>query len=145
PGQRLDEILPIFPKLRDDEIDKLRKVTTRVTKFEDMFRAGIPYDEFEKIDLRVGKVVRTERIDGSKKLLKLTVKVGGDEKQLVAGLGGKYSPKALIGRDIVVVNNLKPAVIKGIKSEGMLLAAMEGKKASIIFPDREVKSGSRIR
>ncbi|MDP6612708.1 MAG: methionine--tRNA ligase, partial [Candidatus Hydrothermarchaeota archaeon] len=94
PGQRLDEILPIFPKLRDDEIDKLRKVTTRVTKFEDMFRAGIPYDEFEKIDLRVGKVVRTERIDGSKKLLKLTVKVGGDEKQLVAGLGGKYSPKA---------------------------------------------------
>lgn len=145
PGQKLGKVEPLFPKLRDEMIDNLRKTTSRVTRYEEMFRAKISYKDFEKVDLRVGKITRAERLEGSDKLLKLGVKVGGDEKPLVAGLGTGYSPEALVGRDVVVVNNLRPAVIKDVKSEGMLLAAVSGEKVIIVGLDKKVKSGSRVK
>jgi methionine--tRNA ligase beta chain len=105
----------------------------------------INFEEFQKIDLRVGKVIEAERIEGADKLLELKVDLGEEKRQLVAGIAKFYSPKDLIGKEIVVVVNLEPRSLKGIESQGMLLAAdIEGKPV-LLKPDEEVPPGTKIR
>lgn len=105
----------------------------------------INFEEFQKVDLRIGKIIIAERIDGSEKLLKLGVDLGEEKKQLVAGIGQFYQPEHLIGKEIVVVVNLEPRTLKGIESQGMLLAAdIEGKPV-LLKPDEEVPLGTKIR
>ncbi len=145
PGTKLKGVRPLFPKLDDETIDRLRTITTRVTRFEEMFRKRVSIERFKKHDLRIAEVVSAERIKGSNRLLRLRVRVGSREKQLVAGLGRHYSPEELKGKKIVVLDNLKPAVIRGVKSEGMLLAAVDRERISLVVPDRDVENGSRVR
>jgi methionyl-tRNA synthetase len=145
PGARLNEVRPLFPKLDDATIERLREITTRVTKFEEMFRERVSIKDFSKHDFRVAEIVSVEKVKGSDRLLKLRVRVGAKEKQLVAGIGAHYSPAELLGKRIVVLDNLKPAVIKGVKSEGMLLAAVDRKGVSLVVPDKAIDSGSKIR
>ena len=99
---------------------------------------------FQKLDLRVGKIVEAEKVEGSEKLIKLKVDIGGEERQLVAGIGKNYSPEDLIEKEIIVVANLEPKVLFGIESQGMLLAAEDGDTISLLMPDKEVKPGSRV-
>jgi methionyl-tRNA synthetase len=89
-------------------------------------------------------ILKVEPVKGADKLLKLQIKVGEEEKQLVAGLARHYKPEELEGRTIVIVNNLKPAKLRGEVSEGMLLAAVDGKKVALLTPDKDVKSGSKV-
>jgi methionyl-tRNA synthetase len=145
PGQRLGEVEPLFPKLDDATIERLRRVTTRVTRFEEMFKAKVTYEEFKKFDFRVAEVLKAERVEGSEKLLRLKVKVGPQEKQLVAGIGDKYSPEELMRKKIVVLDNLKPALIREVRSEGMLLVAVDKENLALVVPERRVKDGSRVR
>ena len=98
--------------------------------------------DFRKVDMRVAEIKRVEDVPASDKLYKLVVDVGGQEKQLVAGIKKHYTARELFGKKIVIVNNLKPAVIKGIKSEGMLLAAGEGDV--LVVPNKDVKNGTKI-
>ncbi len=107
----------------------------------------IGIDEFMKIDLRIGLIKDVERVPGSNKLLKLIVDLGElGERQLVAGLGLWYNPEDLRGRYIVVVANLKPKKIRGIVSQGMLLAADNEDGVPVILTvEKPVKPGSRIR
>jgi methionyl-tRNA synthetase len=135
--------MPLFPKLDDEAIERIKGITTRVTEYEEMFKE-VDYEEFAKLDLRTAKVVEVERVGGSDKLLKLKVDVGGKEKQLVAGIGQHYKPEELTGKTVVIIDNLKPAVIKGEKSEGMLLAAVAKDKISLVTVDKEVESGSKV-
>ena len=104
----------------------------------------IKFEDFQKLDLRVGKIVEAERVEGSEKLIKLKVDIGGEERQLVAGIGKVYSPEDLIEKEIIVVANLEPKVLFGIESQGMLLAAEDGENISLLMPDKEVKPGSRV-
>ena len=107
----------------------------------------ITIEEFSKIDLRVGVVKEAEKIPGTRKLLRLIVDLGElGKRQLIAGLGDVYSPEELLGKRIVVVANLKPKVIRGYLSEGMLLAAGCGKGETprILTVDGEVKPGSKV-
>ena len=104
----------------------------------------ITLDEFKRIDLRVGEITSCERVEGTDKLLKLTVDLGAESRQLVAGLAAHYEPQQLLGRQIVVVCNLKPAVIRGIESQGMLLAAGDGQVLGVLTPERRVQNGSKI-
>ena len=104
----------------------------------------IKFEDFQKLDLRVGKIVEAERVEGSEKLIKLKVDIGGEERQLVAGIGKVYSPEDLIEKEIIVVANLEPKVLFGIESQGMLLAAEDGDTISLLMPDKEVKPGSRV-
>ena len=83
----------------------------------------ISIDEFRKINLKVGKILKAEPIEGSDKLIKLEVDLKDSKRQIIAGIKKYYKPEDLIGKKIVVVANLKPAVFMGNKSEGMLLAA----------------------
>lgn len=105
----------------------------------------ITINEFKKMDLRIGKISSAERVKGSKNLIRMEVDLGEEEpRQLVAGLAGFYEPEELIQKHIVVLTNLKPAKIFGLVSNGMLLAAVDGDKVSIITPDQPVSLGSRV-
>lgn len=90
-------------------------------------------------------MLAAERVEGSDKLLKITVRVGEGQRQIVAGIAQQYTAEALIGKEIVVVANLKPAKLKGILSEGMLLAASNGDKLAVLTPETEIGSGSKVR
>lgn len=105
----------------------------------------ISYDEFARLDLRVAEVVAAERIAGADKLLKLTVRLGPETRTIVAGIALHYAPESLLGRRIVVVANLKPARIRGVESQGMLLAASEAEKLALVTLDGAIESGSQVR
>jgi methionyl-tRNA synthetase len=103
-------------------------------------------EEFLKIDLRTARIVAAERVPKSRKLLKLTIDVGTEQRTLAAGIADAYEPEALVGRTIVVVANLKPATLMGVESNGMLLAAsLEGGKPMLLQVDGEVAPGTRVR
>jgi methionyl-tRNA synthetase len=102
-------------------------------------------DDFLRIDLRVALVTYAERIEGADKLLKLQLELGGQTRQIVAGIAKAYAPEQLVGKKIVVVCNLKPAKLRGVESQGMLLAAdLDGRPIVATF-DEDVKPGTRVR
>lgn len=106
----------------------------------------IHLEDFQKIDLRVGQVVSAERVEGTRALVVLRVDLGTEERTLVAGLAQYYAPEELVGKRVVVVANLEPAVIRGIKSQGMLLAADDGQgNVSLVTVDRDIAPGSKVR
>jgi len=105
----------------------------------------VSYEEFAKLDIRIARVKKVEDIPGSKKLYKLTINLGDEERTLVAGLKGYYSPEELEGKKIIVLANLEPKKMMGVTSQGMLLAADDGEKVSLLMPDRDVKVGARVR
>ena len=102
-------------------------------------------DDFMKIDLRVGKIIAAERVEKSEKLVKLTVDIGTETRQVVAGIGKSYAPEELTGKAVVIVANLKPAKLMGIESQGMLLAASTGDTLSVITVDRDMRPGARVK
>ena len=107
-------------------------------------RIGI--DEFMKVELRVAKIVAAERVEKSKKLLKLQVDIGPEQRTLVAGIAEAYEPESLIGKTVVVVFNLKPAKLMGIESNGMVLAASpDGGKPEIVTFANPPEPGTRVR
>jgi methionyl-tRNA synthetase len=107
--------------------------------------AAIGYDHFAQLDLRVARIVEAREHPNANKLLLLRIKVGDVEKQIVAGIRGHYQPADLVGRRIIVVNNLEPAMIRGEESNGMLLAASDGTSVVLLQPEREIADGSRVK
>jgi methionyl-tRNA synthetase len=104
----------------------------------------IDYEEFSKVDLRVAKIIAAEAVPKSSKLLKLKVDIG-EERTIVAGIGKDYKPEELIGRQILIVANLKPVKLMGVESYGMLLATDAGKGLTFLTFDREAKTGGKVR
>ncbi len=105
----------------------------------------IKFENFQKIDLRVGEIVKAEKIEGSEKLLKLIVDLGSEKRQIVAGIAKEYSVDELIGKEIVVVANLEPKKLMGIESQGMLLAADFEGKPVILIPEKKVPPGAKVK
>ena len=105
----------------------------------------ITIDAFEKIDLRVGTVKAAEKVKKSKKLLKLQVMIGEEERTIVSGIAQYYEPEALIGRNVIVIANLAPAKLFGIESFGMLLAASDGNGNLVLADAPGMASGSRVK
>jgi methionyl-tRNA synthetase len=105
----------------------------------------ISIDKFFETQLRVAKVISAERIENADKLLKLQVDLGEEQRQLVAGIALAYEPEALVGKRIIVVANLKPAKLRGVESQGMLLAAdLDGRPVLATF-DEEIAPGTPVR
>ncbi len=104
----------------------------------------VKFEEFQRLDLRIGKIVAAERVQRARKLLLLRVDLGGEVRTLVAGLAEHYSPEQLVGKEVVVVANLEPKVVMGLKSEGMLLAAVVEGKPVLIVPESEVPPGTKV-
>ena len=104
---------------------------------------GISIEEFRKVDLRVATILAAEAVPKSKKLVKLRVSTGAEERTVVAGILEQYAPANLVGKQIVIVANLKPSKLMGVESQGMLLAAVEGGAVYLLAPDGEPSAGSR--
>jgi methionyl-tRNA synthetase len=105
----------------------------------------ITIDDFMKIQLKTAKVISAERVPKSEKLLKLQVSLGTEQRQIVAGIGKKYEPDALVGKTIVIVANLKPAKLMGIESQGMVLAAGDADVRGLLTIQEEVDPGTKVK
>lgn len=105
----------------------------------------IEYADFQKVQLRTAKILEAEKVAGADKLLRLQVDIGGEKRQIVAGIALSYEPAALIGKTVVVVANLKPAKIRGVESNGMLLAASVGKELRVVTVDGDLPSGAGVK
>lgn len=104
----------------------------------------VSIDDFKKLDLRVAKVISAEGVPGSEKLLRLVADIGGEERQILAGIAKYYTPENLVGRSIVVVANLEPRSLMGLESRGMLLAA-DSDRPIILMPEQDVPAGAKIK
>jgi methionyl-tRNA synthetase len=115
------------------------------SKGEESAAGKIPIADFQKVELRVAEVLAAERVPKSKKLLKLSIRVGEETRTLVAGVAESYEPEALVGRKVVIVANLEPATLMGVESNGMVLAASHEGTVSLLTLDKDVPSGSKVK
>jgi methionyl-tRNA synthetase len=106
-------------------------------------REAVAFSDFERLDLRVGVIRSASDVAGAERLLRLTIDLGGETRDCVAGIKSSYAAEELVGRAIVVVANLEPRTIRGLRSECMLLAA-QGEGLSLIVPDRPVEPGTSV-
>ena len=104
----------------------------------------ITIDYLDKVSLKVAKIISCEKIEGSEKLYKLRVSLGNEERQIVSGLQKYYKEEELIGKKVVLVANLKKAKLKGVESEGMILAAGNGDTVKVLEVDDAIKEGESI-
>jgi methionyl-tRNA synthetase len=104
----------------------------------------VSFQEFQKLDLRVGEIISVEHVPKADRLYAMNVDIGGKQVQLLAGIRQSYTPDELKGKKIVVIANLDPARIKGMTSEGMLLAAEHKGKISLVTLDKEIPIGSKV-
>ena len=104
----------------------------------------ITLEDFKKLELRVAEIVSAAPHPQADRLLVLRVRVGEEERTLVAGIRRHYSESELVGKKIVVVANLEPAEIRGVNSEGMLLAASTDRALALLVPERDIQTGARI-
>ena len=147
-GQKIGAAEPLFPRIETEEgstaptppAAKLHAPQTKKTIAES---AEITIDEFSKIHLRVVKILSAEKVPETDKLLKLRVDLGSEEREIVSGISQHYTPEQLIGKTVVMVVNLKPTKIRGILSQGMVLAASQGDQLKLLGVDMPV--GSQIR
>ena len=102
----------------------------------------IDYAKFKEIELRAGTVLEAIAVEGSDKLLRLTVDIGTEKRQIIAGIARSYKPEELVGKQIIIVVNLEPRMLKGLESQGMLLAVGEDdSKVSVLTLDRKADNG----
>jgi len=142
-GTKLPKSVALFPRI-DLKEDRTSLQTKRESGADKpAVKPEITLDTFDKIDLRVGTVIHAEAIPRAKKMLKIEVDLG-EKKTIVAGISRSYSPEELVGRQVIVVANLKPAKLMGVLSNGMLLAAVEGDGSTIATLDKKVKPGTPI-
>jgi methionyl-tRNA synthetase len=148
-GHRIGKVSTLFKKIEDPEIAAFGKKYLSTEKKEEQKMDDVnylEYDEFKKTDLRIGVIKEASEHPKADKLYVLKVDVGEPAlRQIVAGIRNYYKKEELIGKHVVVVANLKPAELRGVKSEGMLLAADVEGKAILLAPDKEVPAGSKIR
>ncbi|AUW92783.1 methionine--tRNA ligase [Sulfobacillus thermotolerans] len=141
-GERIRRGDPLFPRLDlREETGAEVKLPAEVPASEEF----ITLEDFQKIQLRVGTVRQAEPVKGADRLLKLTVFDGERERTIVSGIKAYYEPEALIGQQVVLVANLKPVKLRGILSEGMLLAGSQGQQLSIVSPARPLPEGARVK
>ncbi|MBN1832832.1 MAG: methionine--tRNA ligase [Deltaproteobacteria bacterium] len=138
----ISKIPHLFPRIEESRSKEGAKVEKETEKKDN--EGGISFQEFQRLDLRVGHVLKAERIPGSKKLLKVIVDIG-EERTVVAGLVGHYTEESLVGKQVVVVANLEPAKLMGVESQGMVLAAEDESGVHLLIPDAPVTPGSKIR
>ena len=106
----------------------------------------INFEEFQKIELKIAKILKAEKIEGSEKLIKLQLDLNeGEPRQILAGIAKSYEPEDLVGKELVIVANLEPKEIFGMESRGMLLAADDDGKPVLLKPDKEVSPGAKVK
>jgi len=134
---------PLFPRVDLKEfLEGQKAAIKRIAKEERM--DIISFQEFKKMDLRVAEILDAERVEGTDKLLKIKADIGTEHRQMVAGIAETYAPEDLIGKKLIVIVNLQPAVIRGVESQAMLLAAEVDGKAYIPFFVEDIPAGAKV-
>jgi methionyl-tRNA synthetase len=140
-GREVREPGPLFPRIERRETSPIAANSPVTSRAEGV----IEYADFSKVHLRTARVMGAEKVPGADKLLKLQIQIGEETRQIVAGIALHYTPEQVIGKTIVVVENLKPAKIRGIESNGMLLAASVGDQLRLVTVDGELPSGAVVK
>ncbi len=104
----------------------------------------IGFEEFGKVQMKTARVIAAEKVEGADKLLKLQIDLGDEKRQIVAGIAQHYTAQDMVGKTLVIVCNLKPARIRGIESNGMLLAAQSGKDLVLLTTDKDISPGAAV-
>ncbi|MEM1579384.1 MAG: methionine--tRNA ligase [Archaeoglobaceae archaeon] len=130
-----------FTKIEAKDIEIVKRAI--IERFQN--KTEITIEDFKKLDIRIGKIISAEKIEKSKKLLKLLVDLGNEKRQIVAGIAETHSPTELIGKMVVVLANLKPTKLMGVESHGMILAVDIDGKAVLITPEKEVRVGASVK
>ncbi len=138
-GTKIQQGDPLFPRLQ-------KPVAAEAAGAKSTSEASnlLAYDDFAKTELRTAKVLAAERVEGADKLLKLQIDLGTEKRQIVAGVAQFYTPEQMVGKTLIVVANLQPAKIKGVESNGMLLAAKSGKSLVLLTTDSDIPPGAKI-
>ena len=139
----------LFMRLDEKEVmEKVNKMIEEQKKQNEVKveekKEIITIDDFDKVDLRVAKVLEAEAVEKSDKLLKLKVSLGNEERQILAGIQKYYKPEELIGRKLVIVANLAPRKMRGLESQGMVIAAGDGDVVKVLFVDDAVEAGESV-
>lgn len=148
-GTKVAKPEPIFPRIEDKPVIEESNPTAEVKQSQQAAEVAaatpeITIDDFAKMDLRVAKVLAAEKVKGADKLLTLTVDLGTEQRTIVSGIAKHYTPEELVGNNVVMIVNLKPAKIRGIESRGMVLAASSDDKLTVVTaPD--MPAGSRVK
>lgn len=152
-GHQINPVSLLFEKIEDEtiqaQVDKLlaTKVANAVAnKKATPAKENINFEDFMKMDIRVGTIIDAEKVAKTKKLLKLTIDTGIDQRTVVSGIAEHYQPEEVIGKQVSILVNLEPKNLKGIESQGMILMAEDADgKLSFVSPDKQIKTGSEIR
>lgn len=153
-GTRVKKGDALFPRIDiEKELEYLESLhaakateeNNEAAKKSDRLKPEITFDDFSKIDLRTAKVIAAENLEGSDKLLKLTVKCGNEKRTIVSGIRQSYAAEDMIGKTVVIVANLKPAKLRGTISEGMILAVGENPNVVIVAPEKDASDGEAVR
>ena len=133
----------IFPRIEEEKAEAVAKTVVPTVVEQKKDEVEITIDEFAKVDLRVVKVLAAEKVEKADKLLKLKVDLGTEQREIVSGIAKHYAPEELVGKNVVMVINLKPAKIRGIVSQGMVLAASCGDELKVV--EVEMPEGSKVK
>lgn len=141
PRYDLKDIMEKAKAIQEKQIKEYEKENAKVET-----KPQIVFDDFEKVELKVGTILNSEKVEKSDKLLKNTIKIGNETRTIVSGIAEHYKPEDIIGKQVVVVTNLAPRKIRGIESNGMVLCAFndETKTLKIISPEKEVEDGITV-
>jgi methionyl-tRNA synthetase len=139
----------LFKKIEDElvekEVQKLQSTNEVPSNFPPV-KEAVSYEDFSKLDMRLGTILHAEKVEKADKLLKLTVKTGVDERTIVSGIAEHYQPEAVIGKTVLVLLNLAPRKIRGIESQGMILMAEnEAGELSFLSPEKAFEAGPEVR
>ncbi len=143
-GRVMKETQPLFMRIMIEDKKEAVPAKPEKAKKAPVKAELISIDDFAKVELRTAKVLEAEKVPDAAKLLKLQLEIGSEKRQIVAGIAETYTPESIVGKTIVMVANLQPAVIRGVESNGMLLAAKDGKNLKLVVIDGEMASGVKI-
>ena len=141
---QMHDLDALFLRIKLEEPKEQKPEKKEKKEAEPLGEGLISFDEFFNTQLKTAKVLEAEKVEGTDKLLKLQIQVGEEKRQLVAGVAQFYTPEDMVGKNIVIVANLKPAKIRGVESQGMLLAAKDGKDLKLVTIDGDIPTGSSV-
>ena len=151
-GHQLGEASLLFEKIEDEaiefQINKLQasKVANQVAPAAIPAKASTSFDDFSKMDIRIGTILTAERVPKTDKLLKLTIDTGIDQRTVVSGIAAYYKPEDIIGQQVSILVNLEPRKIKGIESQGMILMAENAnRELAFVAPVKGMENGSGVK
>lgn len=145
PGAEVRKVKGLFPRT-SSRAQKAKPAEERKPEKKEIEGVmQVEFTDFQKIELKTARIIEAEKVENADKLLRLQLDVAGEPRQIVAGIAEHYEPETLVGRTIVIVANLKPAKIRGVESQGMLLAASTDDTLRLVTVDGEIPTGAQVR